>query len=651
MTNYSSPPTRAWVSALGLSVTFVFSAGAQTDWTSYASTTRSTKYTAAAEIDRTNVDQLEVAWRWRSIDYEAAEKHDGLRVLGGFPSTPLMRSGRLLLATGLGIAAAADPATGEVLWHYDPYSEGMDFRIGRTRGAVTWSDGTEERLIFLSNGALVSLDTATGKPDPAFGRDGRVDPRDLGEHGGQRRSYRWSSAPLVCDDMVVLGESTRDAWSRKKNPPGLIRGYDVRTGELLWVFWIVPTVGQDGYETWEDGSADYTGGTNVWTWMSCDEELGWVYAATSTPSNDWYGGHRLGAGLYAETILSLKAKTGEKNWHFQAVHHGLWDYDFPAAPVIADVTIDGVERKILAQPSKQAFLYVFDRVTGEPIWPIVELPVAASDVPGEKAWPTQPFPTWPLPYALQGLDVDDLIDFTPELRAEALEYVSKFRIGPLFTPPGLIEGEGAAPTIQVPGPVGGSNWNGAGLDVESGILYIPSVTGPTIMGLRTPPDPARSDLRYRVDLSEADGYVWTQLPSGLPITKPPYGRITAIDLNTGEHVWMVPNGDGPRDHPDLAHLDLPKLGQPGRASALVTKTLVFVADGAEGMAVLPDGGGGRMFRAYDKESGELVWEMELEAGVSAAPMSYMHEGRQFIVMALSDVGHEGELIALALPVS
>ena len=649
MTLLANFATRAWASALGLSVVFVSFAGAQTDWTSYASTTRSTKYSAAAEIDRTNVHQLEVAWRWRSIDYAAASKHERLRVLGSFSTTPLMRSGRLLLATGLGVAAAADPTTGEVLWLYDPYTEGLDIRLGRSRGAVTWSDGTEERLIFLSNGDLVSLDTATGRPDPAFGRDGRVDPRDLGEHGGERRSYMWSSAPLVCDDTVVLGESTRDAWVRQKNPPGLIRGYDVRTGELLWVFWIVPTAGQEGYETWEAGSADYTGGTNVWSWMSCDEDLGWVYAATSTPSNDWYGGHRLGAGLYAESILSLKAKTGEKNWHFQAVHHGLWDFDFPAAPIVADVTIDGVERKIVAQPSKQAFLYVFDRVTGEPIWPIVELPVAASDVPGEEAWPTQPYPTWPLPYDLQGLRVNDLIDFTPELRAEALEYVSNYRIGPLFTPPGLVEGERAAPTIQVPGPVGGSNWNGAALDVESGILYVPSVTGPTIMGLRPPPDPARSDLRYRVDLSEADGYVWAQLPSGLPITKPPYGRITAIDLNTGEHVWMVPNGDGPRDHPELAHLDLPKLGQPGRASALVTKTLVFVADGAADMVVLPEGGGGRMFRAYDKATGELVWETELEAGVSAAPMSYVHEGRQYIVMALSEREHEHELIALALP--
>jgi quinoprotein glucose dehydrogenase len=626
-------------------------AKAQDDWPAYAANHSSTKYSPLAQIDRSNVDQLEIAWRWKSIDYLAAKAHRRMRVPAVFETTPLMTGGRVLLSTGLGIAAAADPATGKRLWYFDPYGEkdGSDNRLGNSRGGTTWTSGDKQRLMFISDGDLVSLDTRTGGLDPSFGDGGRVDLLDMGQEE-PLRSYRWSSPPLICGNTIVMGQSTSDAWTRRKNPPGLIRGYDVESGELLWTFYIIPRPDDPGYETWEDGGADYNGAGNVWTWMSCDEEIDYVYAATSTPSNDWYGGHRLGAGLYAESLLGLEARTGKRVWHFQAVHHGIWDYDFPAGPVLADVTVDGQPRKIVAQVSKQAFVYVLDRTNGEPVWPIVELPVPASDVPGEVAWPTQPHPTWPLPYDLQGLRHDDLIDLTPALRAEALAYVSQYRIGPIFTPPTLIEGvDGAMGTIQSPGPVGGSNWNGAGLDPETGILYVPSVTAPTIMGLRPPPDPARSDLRYRVDLGEADGYQWTVLPNGLPITKPPWGRITAIDLNTGEHLWMVANGEGPRDHPALAGLDLPRLGHPGRASPLVTKTLLFVADGSPTMAVQPEWGGGRMFRAYDKASGDLLWEMELPAGVSAAPITYMHEGRQYIVLTLSETDTESEILALALP--
>jgi quinoprotein glucose dehydrogenase len=497
----------------------------------------------------------------------------------------------------------------------------------------------------------VSLDAATGKPDPAFGERGRVSLGTL-PSGERLRDFHWSSAPLVCGDTIVVGQSTSDAWTRQKNEPGTIRGFDVRNGSQLWTFYIVPRKGEEGYDSWQEGSADYTGAGNVWSWMSCDQALGRVFAATSTPSNDWYGGHRKGSGLFAETIVALDARTGEKAWHFQAVHHGLWDYDFPAAPILADIEIAGTPRKLLAQVSKQAFLYVFDRVTGEPIWPILELPVPASDVPGEHAWPTQPHPSWPLPYDRQGIALDDLIDFTPELRQMALEYVAQFHLGPVFAPPTLIEGEGGEKgkaTLQLPGPVGGTNWNGAALDRETGILFVPSVTVPTVMGLRPPPDKSRSDLRFRVDLSEADGYAWATLPNGLPITKPPYGRVTAIDLKTGRHLWMVPNGEGPRDHPALRDLDLPRLGHAGRASPLVTATLLFLADGTPDMPVVPPWAGGRMFRAYDKSNGDLVWEYELPAGASGAPMTYMFEGKQYIVVPVSEREHEGELIAFALP--
>ena len=644
-----------WLRALSVgSVLLGFAASiavAQGDWPAYASDTSSSKYSPLDQIDKSNAKDLEIVWRWKSIDYIAAKAHRRLQVFGVSETSPLKLGERLLLATGLGVAAAADPATGEQTWYYDHWSEteGPKGFLGRSRAGATWTDGSAQRLLFLVGDQLVSLDAETGTVDPEFGSGGKVDMLDLGDDQ-RRRDYRWSSPPLVCGDVVVMGNSERDAWSRKKNPPGIIRGYDVRSGERKWTFYIIPRKGQAGYETWEDGSADYTGAANVWTWMSCDPELGRVYAATSTPSNDWYGGHRLGAGLYAESLVALDVETGERAWHFQAVHHGIWDYDFPCAPILADVEVDGVPRKVVAQVSKQAFVYVFDRVTGEPIWPIVELPVPASNVPGEVAWPTQPHPTWPLPFDLQGISHDDLIDFTPELRQMALEYVSQYNLGPLFMPPTLIEGlDDMLPAIQTPGPVGGANWNGAALDPETGVLYVPSVTAPAIMGLRSPPDPARSDLRYRVDLSEADGYAWTKLPNGLPITKPPYGRITAIDLNTGAHIWMVPNGPGFRDHPPLKDLDLPPLGQPGRASPLVTKTLLFMAEGTTNMVVQPEGGGGRMFRAYDKATGDVVAEIELPAGVSSAPITYMHEGRQYIVMALGEADYETEFIALALP--
>lgn len=650
--HYRSWMERSGASVPGLALCLALAAcaaQAQGEWSSYAADTFSTKYSPLDQIDRDNVAELEIAWRWKSIEYGAAEVHPRLRPAPALQSSPLMIDGLLLLSTGLGVAAAADPGSGEMLWYFDPWqgTDGPPVGLRGSRSGATWRDGDTRRHLFLAGDQLISLDADTGKPDPNFGDGGRVDMLDVGD-GERRRQYRWTSAPLVCGDTIVMGNSESDAWSQKKNPPGIIRGYDVRSGERRWTFYIIPRKGEPGYETWLDDSADYTGAANVWSWMSCDPELGMVYAATSTPSNDWYGGHRLGAGLYAESVLALDLSTGERKWHFQAVHHGIWDYDFPAAPVLADIVVDGRPIKAVAVPSKQAFLYVFDRVSGEPVWPIVELAVPPSEVPGEEAWPTQPHPSWPLPYDLQGLRHDDLIDFTPELRLQALEYVSHYRIGPIFTPPTLIEGaDDPRPVIQSPGPVGGTNWNGVGLDPETNILYVPSVTAPAIMGLRPPPDPARSDLRYRVDLSEADGYAWTMLPNGLPITRPPYGRITAIDLDTGKHVWMVPNGEGPRDHPLLRDLDLPWLGQPGRVSALVTKTLLFVADGSPSMGVQP-WGGSPMFRAYDKATGERLWEMELPAGVSGAPITYMHEGMQYIVMPVSQEGHENEFVALAL---
>ena len=617
------------------------------EWPSYAADNASTKYSPLDQIDKDNVGDLEIAWIWKSIEYELAEGNRVLTPSSIFESTPLMVDGMLYTSTGLGRAIAIDPASGETLWQYDPF-EGAEspkrpYGIPISRGLSYWSQGVKKRLFLVSEQHLVSLDAETGELATEFWDDGKVDMRKGVEP--ELPWYTWTSPPMVTNGVVIMGNGTLDQQITKESRPGYIRGYDSQSGTLMWTFNLIPKPGEFGYDTWEDGAAEYTGHANVWTWMTADDELGYVYLPTSTPNNDWYGGHRPGDTLFAESLVCLDVKTGERVWHFQAVHHGVWDYDFPCAPILADITVDGKKIKAVIQPSKQGFLYVFDRVTGEPVWPIEERPVPQSTVPGEKTSPTQPHPTWPKAFDLQGLTEDDLIDFTPELRANALDFFDGFVHGALFTPPSTISTEdgGTKGTFQVPGPVGGANWNGAALDPETNILYIPSVTAPLIASL-IQPDQGRSNLRY-----VRGGSVTYATVGGLPITKPPYGRITAIDLDTGEHVWMVPNGDGPRDHALLKDLDLPPLGQPGRAGPLVTKTLLFVGEGSPDMIAIPPGGGGKMFRAYDKATGEVVSEIELPAGTTGSPMTYQVDGKQFIVVAVGSKDYSASLVALSLP--
>jgi len=357
-----------------------------------------------------------------------------------------------------------------------------------------------------------------------------------------------------------------------------------------------------------------------------------------------YGGHRLGNNLFSDSLVCLKAETGERVWHFQLVHHDLWDYDSPAAPILADIRVNGKPIKAVVQVTKQGFAFVFDRVTGQPVWPIEERPVPQSATPGERTSPTQPFPTKPAPFERQGVSIDQLIDFTPELRSEAIEITKRYVTGPLFTPPS-VKGDGpndTRGTLQLPGSVGGADWNGAALDPETGILYVPSVTG-TFAADLIPGETTRSNLRYVHGTRE-----FVTGPRGLPLFKPPYGRITAINLNTGDHVWMKPNGDGPRDHPAIKQLNLPPLGQPGRASPLVTKTLLFIGEGDPINVRTPPGGGGKKFRAYDKANGAVVWEMEFPAGTTGAPMTYMHKGKQYIVLAIGSNEHQAEFVALTL---
>ena len=617
--------------------------GAQNgEWRSYGGDAGSTKYSPLDAIDETNVQNLQVVWRWQSVDYERQAEDADLRFNNVLLATPLKVGNALFTSTNLGQAAAIDPVTGETLWVYNSVAEGTSARGRGTRGLAYWTDGSDDRLLLVSGEHLVALGTRTGELYPEFGENGKV---DLSLDMGPRlQRYAWNAAPLVCGDVVVVGAAISDNPSRREMTPGYVRGYDVTTGQLRWRFNPVPQPGEVGNETWEDGSWEYSGNANVWTVMSADEELGYVYLPVSTPTNDWYGGHRLGDNLFAESLVALDCATGERVWHFQMVHHGLWDYDNPAAPNLVDITVDGRPIKAVVQVSKQGFAYVFDRVTGEPVWPIVERAVPPSRVRGERTSPTQPFPTKPAPFERQGITVDDLIDFTPELRAEAIEILNGYVYGPLFTPPSVRsdDPDGTQGTVQLPGWVGGADWNGAAFDPETQILYVPSVTAPIVVAL-VEPDSDASDFNYRRGPPRS-----VQGPRGLPLVKPPWGRITAIDLNEGEHVWMVPNGDGIRDHEELQGLDLPKLGAPGRPAPLLTKTLLFIGEGSTSMLAMPPFAGGNMFRAYDKATGDVLWEMELEAGTAGAPMTYMADGRQFIVVGIGQSDRPAEFVALSL---
>jgi quinoprotein glucose dehydrogenase len=423
----------------------------------------------------------------------------------------------------------------------------------------------------------------------------------------------------------------------------------VRTGKRRWTFHVIPKPGEFGNDTWLDGSWNgaQAGEADAWGTISADEELGFVYLPTSAARNGAYGALRPGANLFSTSLICVRAETGERVWHFQTVHHDIFDYDNPTAPILMDITVNGRPIKAVVQLTKQAMAYVFDRVSGEPVWPIEERPVPQSSVPGERTSPTQPFPTKPAPYDRHGIAMDDLIDFTPALRSEAIEIAKRYVLGPIFTPASL-KGDGpngTQGTLFLPGQVGGTNWGGAGFDPETGILYVPSRTGAFFVQV-VPNDPKKTPQRYSVNRGLVEG------PEGLPLTKPPYGRITAIDMNTGNHLWMVPNGDGPRDHPVIKHLNLPPLGQPGQGMTVVTKTLLFVSEGDPVMALTPPGGGvnaGKKFRAFDKASGAVLWETELAAGTNGPPITYMHNNKQYIVMPIGSATHPGELVAFSLP--
>jgi quinoprotein glucose dehydrogenase len=613
------------------------------EWRFYGGDAGSTRYSPLDQINADNVKQLEIAWRWEARNF-------GKRPDINWEVTPLMVNGVLYFTAGLRRdAIAVDAATGETLWMYrlDEGERGDKAPRFNNRGLAYWSDGQgDERVVLISPGyRLIALNAKTGQPVSGFGANGIVDLWNGLDRVVKPGQIGSSSPAIIVKDVIVVGAALQNgaAPPSKENVPGYVRGYDVRTGKLLWTFHTIPQAGEFGNETWEKDSWKYTGNTAVWAPMSADEELGYVYLPIEAPTGDFYGGHRPGANLFGNSLVCLDARTGKRVWHFQTIHHDIWDWDNPAPPVLLDITVNGKRIKAVAQVTKQAFVYVFDRVTGQPVWPIEERPVPKSKIASEWTSPTQPFPTRPAPFDRQGISVDDLIDFTPEIKAEAVRIASQYNLGPIFTPPTALDADGKKGTLMLPNATGGANWQGAAADPETGILYVPSVTNPTVLSLVK--DPQRSDMDYVQRGAPVDK------PFGLPLVKPPWGRITAIDLNTGDHLWMVPNGEAPqyiRDNPKLKGIDLSKAGNPERAPLLVTKTLLFAGDGSGNFSSGP-GGGGNTFRALNKKTGELIFEMKLPANETGLPMTYMVNGRQFIVVAVGAPNSPAELVALALP--
>jgi quinoprotein glucose dehydrogenase len=611
------------------------------EWRVNGGDSGSTRYSPLDQINATNVKNLQVVWRWKAQNMGPAPQ-------GAWEVTPLMVGGKLFFTAGTGrTVVAADALTGETLWTYrgDDTAERGAVRANN-RGVSYWSDGKgDDRILFVTPGyQLVALNAKTGAPISTFGVDSHVDMwKGLDRQVVEKGTIGATSPPIIIRDVAVVGAALRVGVSlpTKLNTPGYIRGYDVRTGKLLWTFHTVPQAGEEGVETWlkdpqtGQDSWKFTGNTGAWGPLTGDEELGYVYIPVEAPSGDLYGGQRPGSNLFSDSLVCLDAKTGKKVWHYQLIHHEMWDYDIPAAPILLDVTVNGRKIKAVAQVNKSAFTFVFDRTNGKPVWPIEERPVPKGNVPGEWYSPTQPFPTKPAAFDRQGVTEADLADYTPEIKAEALRVASQYVLGPIYTPPIVKDSGGKLATIQLPGAGGGANWMGGSVDAETGMLYIPSTTAPYYSALG--PGGTKSEMQYVV----AGGGGGNPTVMGLPLIKGPYGRITAINLNTGDHAWMIPNGRPAANLTNNAALkaagiDASNWGGSQRSPILVTRTLLF-----EGSDTL---------RAIDKKTGAIVNEMPLGAALTGGTMTYSINGRQFIVAVVAgQQGGGAELVALALP--
>ena len=649
------------------------------EWTTFGGDLASTRYAPLDQINAQNFNKLEVAWRFSTANL-------GPRQEFNFQATPLMVKGVLFFTAGTRRAAVAVNAeTGEMLWMHSENEGKRGESAPRQlsgRGLSYWSDGKgDDRIIYVTPGyRLVALNAKTGALITAFGTNGVVDlkldddqPVDLetGEIG-------LHATPIIAKDVVIVGAAhlPGGAPASKTHVKGYVRGFDVRTGKRLWIFHTIPRPGEEGNNTWENDSWAYTGNAGVWSQMTVDEDQSLVFLPVELPTGDYYGGNRPGSGLFGESLVALDIKTGKKKWHYQLVHHGMWDMDIPAAPILADITVNGKLIKAIAQPTKQSWLYVLDRTTGQPVWPIEERPVPKGDVPGEWYSPTQPFVTKPPAYDVQGFSIDDLIDFTPELRAQATEAVKSYKIGPIFTPPVVSKWPGPLATLLVPSATGGANWEGGSLDPETNMFYIFTNTNPSPLGL-VPEDPAKGDFGYAQGQARdpnaaapagrgggggggGEGGGPGLTVQGLPIMKPPYGRITAIDLNKGDLIWQIPHGDtadNVKNNPALKGVKIQvktadgqvfdRTGRQGRIGVLTTKTLVIAGEG--GFATQPDGRRGAMLRAYDKATGKDVGAVYMPAPATGSPITFMLNGKQYISIAVAGNGFGAEMITYRLP--
>ena len=650
-----------------------------TEWSSYAADLAGTRYRPLDQINASNFNDLEIAWRIKTDNF-------GDRPEYKLEGTPLMVNGVLYATAGSRRAVIAlDPGTGELLWIHGEHEGkrgGAAPRQLSGRGLAYWSDGKEERILYVTPGyRLICLDAKTGQPVRSFGTGGFVDLKlnddqdifpDLttGEIGIQ-------SAPVVAGNAVIVGAAFREGMTPRsmRNNKGYVRGFDVRTGKRLWIFHTIPKKGEFGYDTWEKDSAEYTGNTGVWTQITIDEQLSLVYLPVESPTSDFYGGHRPGNNLFGESLVCVDLKTGERKWHFQLVHHPLWDMDISSAPILADITFGGKSVKAVAQPSKQGFLYVFDRVTGKPVWPIPEKPVEVGNVPGEWYSPTQPIPSKPPAYSRNGVSLDDLIDFTPALHDRAKQIAAKYHLGPVFTPPTASKLEGPLGTLSIGTASGGTNWPGGSYDPEthiaylyacnscvepiglvaapkevSDIAYIAGTAGQEVSILRGPGENAGADSPKPPKKRAGSEYVPMNV-DGLPLMKPPYGTISAINLDTGEIVWQIAHGETPdivRNYPALKGMNIPRTGQETyNIGTLITKTLVIAGEGH--VTTTADHPRGAMLRAYDKKTGKEVGAVFMPAPQTGSPMTYMHNGKQYIVVAVSGGPYSGEYIAYTLP--
>jgi quinoprotein glucose dehydrogenase len=657
------------------------------EWPSYAADTAGTRYRPLDQINASNFNDLEIAWRIKTDNF-------GDRPEYKLEGTPLMVNGVLYATAGSRRAVVAlEPETGELLWIHGEHEGkrgGAAPRQLSGRGLAYWSDGGDQRIFYVTPGfRLICLDAKTGQRVPSFGENGIVDLKlDDDQTISAWNNGEWvadletgeigiQSAPVVAKDTVIVGAAFREGMTPKsmRNNKGYARGFDVRTGKKLWIFHTIPKKGEFGYDSWLEGSAEYTGNTGVWTQISVDQQLGLVYLPVESPTSDFYGGHRPGNNLFGETLVCVDLKTGVRKWHFQLVHHPLWDMDISSAPILADITVDGKPVKAVAQPTKQGFLYVFDRLTGKPLWPMPEKPVEVGTVPGEWYSHTQPIPSKPPAYSRNGVSIDDLIDFTPALRERAKEIVSKYHLGPVFTPPTASKAEGPLGTLTMGTASGGTNWPGGSYDPETHIVYvyacnsciepiglvpapkdisdlkyIAGVAGREVQIMRGPGENAGADSPKPPKKRPASQYVRLDV-DGLPLVKPPYGTITAINLDKGEILWQVPHGETPdvvRNSELLKGMNIPRTGQETyNVGTLVTKTLVIAGEAQ--VTTTADHPRGAMLRAYDKATGKEVGAVYMPGPESGSPMTYMIHGKQYIVVAVSGGPYSGEYIAYALP--